>query len=554
MAESGDGAGQGALGEPARAAGQDPVEGVHHDLAGEGGQLVAGGPGPGALVEEAGQHLGQDPRAAGEEGAVRGAQQLSRHPGTVLRVPIGGPGAGAARLQVGQGIDVEGADDRGVQALEVEDIDVPVEPRPAGHDQAPRRALLVHPVDAGGGRHHAALPQAGEVEEVEGRHRAPGALQGQAGEAGPPQAEAHEVLAQQDVAHQPRVLEAVPGEGGAVVAEGGQDAVGHGVALGGLEGLAAAEEGEGHRVQAVVLEALQGGPHEMHGVEDLAAVHDDAAAAPDVALLVPRLVGGAAQVEGHAVGPAQRLEHREVEVDQVPAGEHVRVQLADPRQEPGEQLGLGGVAAHLGGVAGGGLPGQVDLLHLLAAAAPGHQGAGQQAAGVGGGLDVEGQQPQVRLPVAGADLRVDVDPVDAVTGPPRPADAQGAPHPAGHEPLPREGDVGLVGAQLLPVDPLGEAAQLPGLAQADAHHRLAVHGGQTRAGVQLGAGAEAGGPRPGQLGLAQVEGGQEAAVGEGEGRPRLQAADAEEDGPPVLLAVEEVQEEAALGIAHRGLL
>ena len=51
--------------------------------------------------------------------------------------------------------------------------------------------------------------------------------------------------------------------------------------------------------------------------------------------------------------------------------------------------------------------------------------------------------------------------------------------PRGHEPLPREGDVGLVGAQLLAVEPLGQAAQLPGLAQADADHRLAVHGGQT---------------------------------------------------------------------------
>ena len=208
-------------------------------------------------------------------------------------------------------------------------------------------------------------------------------------------------------------------------------------------------------MQAVVLEALQGGPHQVHGVEDLAAVHDDSAAAPDIALLVPRLVAGAAQVEGHAVGPAQLLEHGEVEVDEVPAGEHVRVQLADPLQEGGEQVGLGGVAAHLGGVAGGGLPGQVDLLHLLPFAAPGHQGAGQQPGGVGRGLDVEGQQPQVRLPVAGRDLRVDVDPVDAVAGAPRPADVQGAAHAEGDEPLAREGHVGLVGAQLLAVKPLG---------------------------------------------------------------------------------------------------
>ena len=138
VAEAGDGAGQGALGEPAGAGGQHPVEGVHHDLAGVGGQLVAGGAGPGALLEEAGQHLGQDPGPAREEGAVGGAEQLSRHPGTVLRSPIGGLGARAAGLQVGQGIDVEGADDRGVQALEVEDEDVPVEPRPGGHDQAAR--------------------------------------------------------------------------------------------------------------------------------------------------------------------------------------------------------------------------------------------------------------------------------------------------------------------------------------------------------------------------------------------------------------------------------
>ena len=151
----------------------------------------------------------------------------------------------------------------------------------------------------------------------------------------------------------------------------------------------------------------------------------------------------------------------------------------------------------------------------------------------------------------GRHLRVDVDPVDAVAGPPRPADAQGAAHPEGHEPLAREGDIGLVGAQLLGLQPLGQPAQLPGLAQVHAHHGLAVHGGQSRLRVQLGAHAEAEGPRPGQLGLAQVEAGQAPAVGEGEGRSRLQASHPEQHRPAVLLAVEEVQEEAALRIVHR---
>ena len=65
-------------------------------------------------------------------------------------------------------------------------------------------------------------------------------------------------------------------------------------------------------------------------------------------------------------------------------------------------------------------------------------------------------------------------------------------------------------------------------------------------------------PTPRQKGRAlassdspQVEAGQAPAVGEGEGRSRLQASHAEQHRPAVLLAVEEVQEEAALRIVHR---
>ena len=246
------------------------------------------------------------------------------------------------------------------------------------------------------------------------------------------------------------------------------------------------------------------------------------------------------------MGPETLLQDRQVEVDDVPASQHIRVEFTDASGQADEQVALGGVAVDGRRVVGG-LTDEVDLFQLdVVGAAPQNEGTGQHAGSVGRCLDIEGQHRQTGLIIIRRQLRLDIDTVDAVARPPRAREAHAAANATIDEILPGESEVGLVGAHLVLLQTLGEAAQLMHLAQTDAHDRLAVHRRQARGLVQLGAGTQAEGSRPGQFGVAQVEGGALAAVGEGEGLARLETTHAEEGGPISLAAVEDVEEEAAL--------
>ena len=106
---------------------------------------------------------------------------------------------------------LEGADDAGVQAPEVEHHHVPVQPRLRGQDvpalltlRSLRAVLAMRDPDGGG--HHAPLPQAGQVQEVEGSDGRAGAVGRRTGEQAALHREGHQLQLLQDVEGEPRVV------------------------------------------------------------------------------------------------------------------------------------------------------------------------------------------------------------------------------------------------------------------------------------------------------------------------------------------------------------
>ena len=528
MPEPGDGAGQAIVGKPAGARGQHAVEGVHDDLVGEGGQLVSPGSGLGAAGEEALEQGRQNTGLAREEGAVgRGDRSRCRR-----------------CLDVGQRIDVEGGDDRGVEALEVQGEDMPVEPGLRGQDQPPGAAAFQGAVDADAGRHQAPPVQLADVEQIEGGHAAPGPLQGQTGQQAPAQGEPDQALGLEQVPHQARVLQAVGAEGLAVLAIGPEDRLRHGLLVLGLEGLAAAQHGLCDRVQAVIVEALQGGPDQVQGIQHLTAVDHHPAPAPHRASLVPGVVAGAAQVEGQLVSLEAALQHGQVEVDQVPAGEDIRVDFPDPRGQTAQQVRLAGVAHQAGGIVRGGGADQVDLLNPAFRSGPGaDQGHGKDPGGFLVGFDVQGQDRGLGFPVRRRQGGVHIDPVHSGARPPGPGQANGATEPLIHQVVMAVVHVGLVGPDALLLQPVGQLPQRGQAGAARPRHGFAVHGFQR---ALFDGDASGPGCRPGalQVGLADIEEGPHPVIEQAEGLAGLQPAHRANRGVVPLLPVEDVQEEA----------
>ena len=345
--KAGDGAGQLVGGKATGVGGQHPVEGVHQNLVRVRGHRVAPGPRLRPAGEEILEHFGKNAGNPREAGAV----------GRLDAVGLALQGA-----DVGQRIQVEGADQRGVQALEVEDEDVAIQSDPGFEHQTAGRASSVIPVDADAGSDHAAAVQRADVEEIERRDAAPGPFQGQAGQQAPAQGQRDQSFFVQDIAHQARVFQAVFAEGRAIFGVRAEDDLGHVLIRCGLQALAAAQHGAGHGVQAKIVVFLQGGAHQVQGVENLAAIDHHAAAAPHLAFLKPGTVVGAAQIVRQIVSRAALLEHHQIEVDQVPAGEHVGVDQAHARGQGLEQARFVRMAVDVGRVIGGGRSDQVDLL------------------------------------------------------------------------------------------------------------------------------------------------------------------------------------------------
>ncbi len=249
-----------------------------------------------------------------------------------------------------------------------------------------------------GGRHHAAPVQVLEVQVLERGHAHPRLVEGGADQQRLAQRGVEEPLAREDVEHQARVAEAVRAQRlgiGAVQALDGLHAALAGAAV---DQLAPAEQGPRHGLEPVVLEPHAGEAHEPERVHHLSAVGDGPAAPPAHAPLAAFPVEergravGAADVERDAEVAEPPVQGPEVEVDDVPPGQDVGIELEDASPQLEQQVLLGGEAPRRRGPAAV----QEHLGALGAVVADeGEADRPHRAAGPVG-LDVEGQHRQAR--------------------------------------------------------------------------------------------------------------------------------------------------------------
>ena len=145
-------------------------------------------------------------------------------------------------------------------------------------------------------------------------------------------------------------------------------------------------------------------------------------------------------------------------------------------------------------------------------AAPSVEGDGEQAPGLGIGFDVEGEDAEVRRPVAGGELRVVEGPQPAPTALDVAQDLEGAAQASLDQVVHGEAHVGLVADDALLRQALPELARVLGHPDVDPGCRPAVEGGLAGGGDP--AGTEERGPvhvfrRDVEMGLVAIVGDEE---------------------------------------------
>ncbi len=344
-----------------------------------------------ALREEALQDLRQDARLAAEEGAVGGADEG----GTLLR-----PGLG----DVPQGIDVEGADETRVQALEVERQDVLEQTGDRLENRAPQDHVLRGGCSGAHARRHVTAPsQLVQVEKIERRDARSDPIQGHAGQQASPDRQVQEARLVQDRQDQARVGEVVLDEQRQVVAEGAFDRLGplaprHPVVRVAERDLPFPQDGARGGVEAVVVQLHERRAHEIDAVEDDAAGDVGARSPPEGPL--PDHAGRPgrpADLERDSQGAGARQQNVEIEIDHVPPGQNVEIDLPQTGEQVLQQGAL--VAARHDPARSGRLPqalfdllvgeSEEDLLHT----GPG-DGRGVDPRGARVGLQVDRHEPE----------------------------------------------------------------------------------------------------------------------------------------------------------------
>ena len=306
--------------EAAAGRAEDAVEGVHQDLRRLRHRRVAALLRPIPLLPDGPHESGQDRALARERRALEPLDALLA--GGVQRV----------------GVDAEGADDARIQALEVEDEDVVVEPGLRVEDVSPGTPLPGPRIDHV--RCDPARPvQPRQVEVVERRHRAALPVHPEPGELGPAHRELDESGLLDDLGHEPAVLDVVGREPGPVVLVEADDLADP--VAGMLDALAPPE----HLLRDVLqLEGLERPERGAQGVD--AVEHHASRDARDVrARGRPRLenrgpLAAARDVESDAEPPAAPGDEVEVEPDHVPPEDEVGVVLGEPREQAREQSGF----------------------------------------------------------------------------------------------------------------------------------------------------------------------------------------------------------------------
>ena len=331
-----------------RLASPDDLVPAHRDAAGEPRVEEAAAPRPEHAVERVHEDLDRV-----LEGLVAGAFRL-----VAARPEVGDEvGEDAAFARVGrprearhrflsrfgeaEGVDAEGADDARIQALEVEQGHVPVEPGARIEDVAARALPAPRPGGPDVRGDPPAPVQARQVEVVEGGHRSARPAEGEPRDPAPLDHEVDEARAVEDLPHEAAVLEVVGGEGGAVGLVQLADRFDP-VPLGGDE-LVAAEQLAGHRPEALVLESPERGAVPLDAVQHHPPRHPRGR---HLTVEDARATAVAPEREADAVEAATRLQEAKVEARDVPADDEVRVVVRDPGEEGAEDRGLVGETVH----------------------------------------------------------------------------------------------------------------------------------------------------------------------------------------------------------------
>ncbi len=161
--------------------------------------------------------------------------------------------------------------------------------------------------------------------------------------------------------------------------------------------LAFAEHGARHGIERVVLHAHEGAAQQIDAVEhDSSGNRRLAAAEVTLRLANAQRAGVATEIEGMTDARSDALQHRQIEVDDVPAGDHIRIERADALAERLE----GGVfvrrrRSHLGHRTAA----AVDDEHFIDSRRVHRDG--EQARAFRIGLDVERQHARLDIDVRG---------------------------------------------------------------------------------------------------------------------------------------------------------
>ena len=305
------------------------------------------------------------------------------------------------------------------------------------------------------------------------------------------------------------------------------------------QGLALAEHGARHRVEAVVVHPDEGAAQEEDAVEDDASGNRrlPRAARPD---LSPEAEGPGppAQLERHAVPEGEPIEHGQVEIHHVPAGEHVGVQLAHAGAEGRQQVPLGREGA---------CPVRAPAArrrqqeHLRGAAPV--KADGEKAARRGIGLDVERENGEPRRPVGGEDLGILEHDAETRHLAALAVDLEGTPDAAVDQVAHGEADVGLVGRDAGLRQAVAQRGSIRGLLHLDAHDRPPEQGDLVGGLLPQRAFL----PRALGVDSLDVEAGNPPAVAHEERAPVLEPPEEVQDGDARLDAIRRLQDEPAEG-------
>ena len=185
--------------------------------------------------------------------------------------------------EITQRIDVESADDRRVQALEIEDQHIIEHAGAGAQNDASGSSFHGQRIDTEGGGDPTPLVQCLDVEVLEGGDAGPGQLRCHPDQDTTAQGELEQAGLGENPVHQPGILQAVGAKLFGLFPIQALDSPDTVLPLLQLDSFSISQNRAGHRLQTVIFEGFRGGSHDTHPIPHLPSRNDDTAS-PALAL------------------------------------------------------------------------------------------------------------------------------------------------------------------------------------------------------------------------------------------------------------------------------